>query len=222
MKCIFVSDFHTHSIETPPGDLLIVAGDMTMRGADSELQWFKKWLEIQPQRHKVWVAGNHDRGLERDPARAEAIAKETATIYLNDSFTEVGGLRIWGSPITPRFYNWAFMRDRGPAIREHWEQIPEGLDILITHGPPYGCLDQTPLGEHVGCEELYDVIANKLKRPPRYHVFGHIHDGYGRNRLELGDGRVVEQINAAICDEHYQAVHPVIALDIPLVGAPPV
>src|SRR5277367_5600211 len=183
MKCVAVSDFHLRDVETPPADLLLVGGDMTMIGASHELDWFTEWLKRQPQKHKVWIAGNHEISIERFPDLAKDIARQTNTIYLNDELVEIEGVKIWGSPITPWFCDWAFNRRRGMEIRQHWNKIPEDLDILITHGPPHGFLDLIESGEAVGCEELYDVIAHKLAKPPGFHIFGHIHSGHGRAQL---------------------------------------
>ena len=106
------------------------------------------------------------------------------------------------------------MEDRGESIRRHWQMIPEQLDILITHGPPYGVLDTTASGEHAGCEELYETLTSRLAKPPRYHIFGHIHESYGRTHLDLADRGAVELINASICDLYYRPTHPVTTFEI--------
>ncbi|OJK02728.1 hypothetical protein ASPACDRAFT_57721 [Aspergillus aculeatus ATCC 16872] len=63
---------------------------------------------------------------------------------------------------------------------------PEGIDIVITHGPPYGILDQVvPNHVSVGCEHLYRAVK---RARPRLHVFGHIHEGYGAMRREWSTG----------------------------------
>jgi Icc-related predicted phosphoesterase len=214
MKCVAVSDIHMRDVQTPEADLLIIAGDMTFRGTPSELAWFEAWLERQPQKHKVWIAGNHELGIEREPERALAIARRTGTIYLDDSATEVEGVRIWGSPVTPWFMDWAYNRRRGAEIRQHWMAIPEDLDILITHGPPMGYGDLLISGEHVGCEELLEVIEQKLKKPPRYHICGHLHYGYGRAILRRADGQNIEVINAASCNDDYKAVNAPVLFEV--------
>jgi Icc-related predicted phosphoesterase len=56
-------------------------------------------------------------------------------------------------------------------------QIPQDIDILISHGPPFGILDTAPIsGLHEGCRELLDA-ATRVR--PKLHVFGHIHTAYG-------------------------------------------
>ncbi len=120
MKCVAVSDIHMRDVRTPSADLLIVSGDMTMKGTPEEMSWFGSWLDRQPAKHKVWIAGNHEMGIEETPDLAIRIAFETDSIYLNDSEVEIEGVRIWGSPITPAFYDWAFNRKRGSEIRQHY------------------------------------------------------------------------------------------------------
>ena len=213
MKCIAVSDIHLKDIKTPEADLLIVAGDMTMTGEANQIEWFCQWLYSQPQKNKVWIAGNHDFDFEREAKLGEKIAEKTDSVYLNDSEVVIDGVKIWGSPITPEFHHWAFNRSRGFEIRKHWNAIPENVDILITHGPPLGYLDAVE-DEHVGCEDLLNKIQYELKHPPRYHVFGHIHEGYGRSSIKREDGKVVELINASSCDRKYNPVNPPIEFEV--------
>ncbi len=82
----------------------------------------------------------------------------------------------------------------------------EGVEILLTHGPPMGILDRTYRGEHVGCEELTAAVARVR---PKLHVFGHIHECAGEL---VQDG--VRYVNAAICDLRYQPVLPPIVVDL--------
>jgi Icc-related predicted phosphoesterase len=76
---------------------------------------------------------------------------------------ELEGLRIWGSPWQPEFQNWAFNLNRGPEIRKKWDMIPEGIDILVTHGPPKGHGGVTFDGFDAGCEDLLHVITKRVK-----------------------------------------------------------
>jgi Icc-related predicted phosphoesterase len=214
MKCVAVSDMHLKEVATPEADMLLVAGDMTMTGAGAELAWFEDWLTRQPQKLKVWIAGNHELGLEANPDWAARMAQRTNTIYLEDSGIEVAGVSIWGSPVSPWFFDWAFNRQRGADIRKHWQLIPEGTDILMTHGPPHGHLDFNYHGEHLGCADLIDVIENQLSYPPQVMIFGHIHYAYGVELLKRPDGKVIKLINASNCNEQYSAVNPPVVFEI--------
>ena len=88
----------------------------------------------------------------------------------------------------------------GKRIRGKWDLIPEGTDILITHGPPYGIGDLTARGDKAGCQNLLEVVE-KLK--PDLHIFGHIHEGFGVSY----NGKTTF-INASSCDQLYQPVNP--------------
>ena len=76
------------------------------------------------------------------------------------------------------------MKPRGPPLAAVWAKIPYGLDVLVTHGPPCGVLDDATAyrggswaGPDLnGCQDLADRVA--LVRP-RIHVFGHIHGQRG-------------------------------------------
>jgi len=202
MKFVFISDTHSlhEQVKVPAGDVLVHAGDFSMRGALPEVSAFLDWFEAQPHRYKVLVAGNHDFLAEREPGIFRALLPESV-IYLENSGVEIGGLRLWGSPITPWFFDWAFNRHRGADIRPYWEAIPPGTDMLITHGPPYSILDEVLRDPRpVGCRDLLHRIEEIR---PRVHVFGHIHEGYGQ--LER-DGTLF--INAASVDVRYKPVNP--------------
>ena len=100
--------------------------------------------------------------------------------YLYNRAVTIEGITFYGSPHTPRFFDWAFMYDP-PDSKKIWEKIPHETNVLITHGPPYGVLDQCPnqqgVMESVGCPELLAAVQN---RPAiQLHLFGHIHEGYG-------------------------------------------
>lgn len=206
MRIVCLSDTHDlhGDLAVPDGDLLLHAGDATMSGTPQQIEAFDDWLARQPHRHKVVIAGNHDWGFQRTPARARALLRHAT--YLEDSLAEVDGLRIWGSPWQPWFYDWAFNLERGPQIAAKWALIPDGIDVLVTHGPPLGILDRTSRGEAVGCADLLAAI-DRVR--PRLHVFGHIHEAYGR--LER-DGCLF--VNASNCSERYRPVQPPIVVDL--------
>jgi Icc-related predicted phosphoesterase len=169
-----------HALRVPEADVLVHAGDFTRHGARHEALEFLSWLEAQPALHKLLVAGNHDRCSEAEP---EWFARETAArgiVLLDDSEITIEGVRFWGSPVTPRFRNMAYNRERGTEIRRHWEKIPTGIDVLITHGPPRGIGDRMFLGAHVGCDDLRERVG-ELR--PAVHIFGHIHEAFGEHAL---------------------------------------
>jgi len=198
MKLILISDTHNrqHDIDIPNGDILIHAGDVSNRGLKWEVKEFLNWFSNQPHKYKIFIAGNHDFFFEKEHEDEIKNIIPKNVIYLNDSGIEIESIKIWGSPVQPEFYNWAFNRKRGKEIKKHWDLIPLGTDILITHGPPLNILDKTVRGDIVGCEDLLNAV-NKIK--PKIHVFGHIHEDYGI--LKKNDTTF---INASILNERYR------------------
>lgn len=203
MRLVLISD--THGLHNgiqglPDGDVLVHAGDFMNSGRDlADIISFNEWLGEQPFKRRVVCCGNHDRYFEDPPSMARKHL--TNATYLENSGTQIDGISIWGSPYTPEFMNWAFMYPRGVAATRYWDQIPANLDVLITHGPPFGILDQTvPSGSHLGCEELLKAVEEKQ---PRVHVFGHIHGGAG----ESSNG-TTRFVNAAYLNERYKPLDP--------------
>ncbi len=206
MKIVCLSDTHgVHDeITVPDGDLLLHAGDLSKRGKEHEISAFNSWLGTLPHPYKVIVAGNHDFMFEHQAAQAEALI--THALYLKNTSIEIEGLKIWGSPITPWFYDWAFNRQRGADIRRYWETIPTGIDILITHGPPQGILDTTIHGSQVGCADLLEHV---FRVKPKVHLFGHIHEGYGQ--VTIDD---ILFVNASTLNVNYKPVNEAIVLEL--------
>ena len=209
MRIVLLSDTHTHQgLSIPAGDVLVHAGDATSTGTPDEVERFLQWFDAQPHRRRLFIAGNHDWLFQRQPDRAaRMLAGHPGITYLQDAGVEIDGLRFYGSPWQPEFCQWAFnLPRRGQALREVWARIPEGTEVLITHGPPHGTLDQVRGGLHLGCEDLAARVAAVR---PRLHVFGHIHDGFGVRR----SGKTVF-VNASTCDEAYRPINPPVIVDL--------
>lgn len=200
MIIIAISDTHgmNQSLQIPNGDILIHAGDLCNHGTLEEVIDFNNFLSTLPHPHKIVIAGNHDFCFEKDRKACEEIL--TNCIYLQDQAVTIDGVKFYGSPWQPWFYDWAFNLERGPEIRAKWELIPADTDVLITHGPPFGIGDLTARGDQAGCQDLLEVVE-KIK--PEVHIFGHIHEGYGTTTK----GKTTF-INASICDQLYQPVNP--------------
>lgn len=106
-----------------------------------EVMAFIEWYKHVPVKHKIYVAGNHDSSIENKMVEASDFA-EAGITYLENSEVTIDGVKFWGSPYTPTFGDWAFMKARD-KIYKVWAQIPEDVNVLITHGPPLGVLDLT-------------------------------------------------------------------------------
>jgi Icc-related predicted phosphoesterase len=177
MRIVAIADTHTYERKlrtVPDGDLLIHAGDMLRRGTLHELALFSAWLQTLPHTHKVVVAGNDDRCFLQDQDEAlEILGSEV--VYLQDNGHIIHGLRLWGSPWQPDYKDGAFNLPRGAALRDKWALIPEGIDVLITHGPPRAIGDRSLSGS-IGCDDLRAAVH---ALHPILHLFGHVHGDGG-------------------------------------------
>lgn len=190
-------------------DVLLHAGDFTSSGTIAQTKAFLEWFSKQPAKHKIFISGNHD-FLDQDQSSLfnDLVAEYPGLVYLRDEGTEIDGLRIWGRPWTPRFFDWAFMSDPGSNhMRSTLQVIPEGIDILLTHGPAKGILDMTIRGERVGCEDMLEALD---RIQPKYVVCGHIHESAG---VLVKDG--VTHVNAATLSERYIHKNQPIIIEIP-------
>jgi Icc-related predicted phosphoesterase len=217
------------------GNLLLHAGDFSFNGYKHEYERYINWLHKMKSRydHVATICGNHEVEIETKYHEDFVAMCQSAGIhYLEDSGVELEGIKIWGSPVTPWFFDWAWnrsIRDDGlvyepprsygsgrtksvPHIKPHWDKIPLDTNILITHGPPYGILDElvfpdgTPKGQFVGCPHLLEKI--KTLKELDIHIFGHIHCQHGQKHI---DG--VSYYNASICDEMYSPSNPVTRIE---------
>ena len=98
-------------------------------------------------------------------------------------------------------------------IKKAWDLIPNDTEIVITHGPPLGFGDigydeVERKDDFSGCLDLYEAISQRIK--PKYHVFGHNHEGYGMTT----DG-VTKYINAASVNTFRKPANKPIVFDLP-------
>lgn len=205
-KIVLISDTHNNYPKLPEGDILIHAGDFSGRGSVKETVNFLRWFESQPHAVKIFISGNHDFLAYKDYHLFKSLVHDNI-IYLQDELIEIEGIKIYGTPWTNIFYNWAFM-GTPEEMKQRFDRIPDDTDILITHGPAYGILDQITPGKssNLGSKELQD----RLKQiNPTLVVFGHIHGGFGHLNI---NGTIFA--NASICTEQYDPINPPIVLEI--------
>jgi len=189
VQVVCISDTHNKTPALPNGDILLHAGDLTVKGTFAELQAQIDWLNAQPHAHKIVIGGNHDYLLDsefvaRAPERISVSEGEGAAdlrwgrvVYLQDRAVTVKvrdrDIKVYGCPWTPMSGNWAFQY---PPIRDVWrEAVPVDTEILVSHGPPRGHLDRYVIDR--GCGWLLQTLGRVR---PKLVVFGHIHDGHGR------------------------------------------
>lgn len=221
MKILAISDQHGHFFDIPPCDVLIVAGDLcpdviggqsARNDPERQLRWFRtmwlSWRYQQPARHCIVTWGNHDYGGELLRNAVDGYGAEgKQTIIACDNLVQIPGLSVYLTPWSNAFMRWAFMKEPTKLAR-YYENIPEGVDVLVSHQPPMGygsqCRYCDPRDgqwktEHVGSVELLAAIQ---RTKPRAVVCGHVHSGYGTYDC---DG--IPVYNVSVVDEGYSLVH---------------
>lgn len=204
MRVVCMSCTHQQHwrLEVPDGDVLIHAGDATHFGTATQLSAFGNWMAGLPHAHKVFVPGNHDRLFEKNPALARSLLP--GVFVLIDEELRMENLRIYGTPWTKPFMHWSFMTTEH-SLREIYQKIPAGTDILVTHNPPHGLFDLTIEGGHEGSPALARRVEEVR---PRLHVFGHIHEAAG---IFVAD-RI--SVNACVTDETSRLAREPFVIDI--------
>lgn len=215
MRILHLSDTHGHHEMIPESrfkdvDMVIVSGDAgnyrDVEYNETEIIQFLEWFAEVPVKDKLYVAGNHDSSIEVGSIGKQQFL-EYGVIYLEDESIEFklgdGKLKIYGSPYTPTFGNWSFMKARH-KLHEVWKKIPNDVDILITHGPPQSILDLAyefdgSTIKQCGCSALLKRVK---EIEPMYHLFGHIHNSYdgkliNSGRTQLSDCKT-EFINSSV------------------------
>mmetsp|Transcript_3017 Transcript_3017/g.6360 ORF Transcript_3017/g.6360 Transcript_3017/m.6360 type:complete len:318 (+) Transcript_3017:124-1077(+) len=218
----------------PEGDVLLHAGDFSNVGSKKDLDNFLDFLSAAERKYSdvIFIAGNHDLSLDTEfynrhwqrfhrsklpddtvPLWFETLRRRCPkTKYLQDSSctTSVGGLTVYGSPWQPEFGDWAFNLQRGTSCAAKWNRIPDGVDVLMTHGPPLGRGDLCqPNKNRAGCENLLEQIQTRIK--PSCHVFGHIHEDAG-----YSSDATTTYINASTCTLCYRPTNPATVFDLPV------
>jgi Icc-related predicted phosphoesterase len=182
MKIWHISDSHTYHnlLDVPENvDMVIFSGDCSNPRNPylnkPEVEGFLVWYESLPIPVKIFVAGNHDTSIEKNLITKLDFGSK-GIIYLENDFTIVNGLKIWGSPITPTFGDWAFMKARHKT-HDLWQQIPDDTDIVVVHGPPATMLDLS-YNRKNELEFCGDSALRKriIDINPKLCLFGHIHN----------------------------------------------
>lgn len=205
LKVVCISDTHEqlHNVTVPDGDVLIHAGDFTNNGKREELIKFNEEMTRFPHKYKLVVAGNHELGFDHDENQSDRQDQDkglgtedgynllTNVTYLQDKEVVIDGIKFFGSSYHP-LRGFPFYRTRASELKECWRAVPNDTDVLITHTPPLGYLDQFG-EERWGCRDLLQTVE-RIK--PAYHIFGHVHERHGC----LFNGNTYF-INAAQCNK---------------------
>lgn len=213
MKIWHISDTHTyHELLTVPEDIDIVifSGDCSNPrdpyNNEPEVRDFIHWYKGLPIKHKIFVAGNHDSSIEKGLIKKIDFTSYNIH-YLENDYINIEGFKIFGSPYTPTFGNWSFMKTRD-KMDKLWSKVDEDVDIFVVHGPPKTILDlsynRDHILEHCGCNALKRHILNRIK--PKLCLFGHIHnneDIINAGILKLSDYNTTFSNGSVVTDRRF-------------------
>lgn len=227
MKIAAISDTHGVFLDDTMFDLkdkgidvLLIAGDTVdlhvQRSIEKSRDYYKSsfipWTKTLDVKHIVMVGGNHDFFLEAKPDDFKNMIIGTNITYLQNSYFEIDGITIFGTPLCHKFYNWAFMPDNETQI-DLFEHTMDNrkIDIFLSHDAPYGCSDicwGSPWNhEHIGSEVIRDVV---LAKDPTYMIHGHLHSSNHEEEL-LGNTKVY---NVSVLDEDYRVKYKPLIFEI--------
>ena len=107
-------------------------------------------------------------------------------------------VNVYASPYTPEFCDYGFAykqnedRFNAPGFglsdakniasrpMPSFSSSQAPIHICVTHGPPFGRLDEAGKGNNVGCPHLLRAV---MRARPLLHCFGHIHEGWGAEHI---------------------------------------
>lgn len=181
LKMVIMSDTHGYHRNLKPlaGDVLIHSGDFVeaFGGDFSGLQDIDEWFSTLDFESILCTGGNHDFSIEQRLKRGKVPLKNA--VFLQDTLLELSGYRFYGAPWVPDLSGWAFYQD-SRGLKQKWLQIPDEVDVLITHTPPQKILDlPTHSRRHLGCQYLSKRVE---EIQPTIHCFGHVHASYGQTK----------------------------------------
>ncbi|CAF3860345.1 unnamed protein product [Rotaria sordida] len=203
LRFVCVSDTHNNldRIVIPNGDVFVHCGDAVNHYTCwRDLPRFNEFVGKLPHKHKLFISGNHCVVL--DPKRPDLSQQilENMT-YIQDQLVDIEGVSIYGSPWRPRrgriYPSEAFGYDAADIQADIWSKIPENIDILLTHSPPYSVRDYDPSHEErLGCPGLLHEVITRVK--PRIHLFGHVHSDWGVSVYKSDENSTLEQSNTIL------------------------
>lgn len=213
MRIVTLSDTHGYhyyigktSPSLPEGDVIVHAGDFTGRGKLYEMIEFAKWFGGLDYERAICIAGNHDEVAENMGYEAtKDLFWEHGVIYLCDSECIIEGIKFYGTPYVPEFCGWSFM-EYEYQLEKRYAKILRDTDVLITHGPAWGILDNQAYDlDFKNTGEIIRTGSKALLPYVNYidlsaHIFGHIHEGRGR---------IANQVNASFLDLNYNPYNKV-------------
>ena len=198
------ADLHGWLPPVPPCDLLLIAGDICP--PKDQRAWldttFREWLRRSPATHVVGTWGNNDVVAQRGDA------PELPCTFLVDAVVSRAGLRIYGAPWTTgiSYERWA-LQEEDDLLEGLDRRVPEKLDVLLTHIPPFGLLDRDKRGISNGSRAL---LAEIDRVRPAVTICGHVHASRGHYTFPWGGH--LYNVAAQLRKPHRDAV---VSLELP-------
>ena len=223
VRIVLISDTHNRHkmLEMPEGDILIHAGDFTNNGTEQEIGEFDGWLASLDYQHKIVVPGNHDTGMDEKALLVQDANQESVQVaelanatVLRGEMVEVMGLRVFGMPDTLDLGCdwWAFGAATDEELRERAGEIPSaGVDVLVSHSPPWGIGDTSRTGKHCGSRGLREVVLG-APQPPKLWAFGHVH--YCGGCAYMAKGTETLMVNVASLLRSVEGLRQPVVVDI--------
>jgi Icc-related predicted phosphoesterase len=217
MRILHISDTHaSHYLLNIPKniDMIIHSGDESnyyeFYKNEIECRDFMEWFGSLNIKYKILIAGNHSAFIAKNTREFKKLCQEKNVIYLENEGIEIEGIKIWGSPYSPTFGNWYFMKSRD-KMHKIWENIPEDTDILVTHTPPKGCLDLSHNKEgkleFCGCTNLLKHI---FRVEPKLSLYGHIHNSntgiFNAGQMKLANLNTIFSNGSCVTDGKFGQV----------------
>ena len=226
MKICAISDLHGLLPEIEPCELVCICGDISplnIQASSSKMRrWlfnkFLPWATLLPCDKVIFIAGNHDLSFNNLDFMQSIFSKDRKVTYLfheNYTYTSKEGKEysIFGTPYCQLFGNWAFM-EMNSILDNLYKDIPENLDILLTHDQPYGYGDillqencMWANGSHIGNKPLAKAV---LKKQPKHMFTGHLHSTE-HSCVEIG---ITKRYNVSLKDENYNSVYEPLYIEI--------
>lgn len=210
LKIVAISDTHEYhrKISLPDADVLIHCGDWTYRGESETYLDAFNWLVDQSKRYKhiIVIMGNHDFNHQYfvDLIKNSNISN---IHYLENSGVEIEGTKFFGCPFVPNLPNWAF-----PEYPGCYDKIPDDTQILISHAPVKGILDNN--SKQYGSSYLRQVVDKLMENRLTHFFNGHIHESYGIKEITNSKNKPITFINASTCNLQYKPIHPAVIVEI--------
>ena len=227
VSIVAVSDLHGElgglAESARDADILVLAGDIqpAQMGVDSGA-WFRGVfypMVAEIGCEVVAICGNHDFHLANALNRADGMKGAPPNFHLlMDSGIELMGLKFWGSPWCPWINGRWYFEEDDEDIFDRFNQMPQGIDVLLTHTPPRLQTKKGDAGhqndidvslecggcEHFGSASLLDVVKRKS---PSVLFCGHIHSGSHAPAIVTGDTRNTVCYNVSRLDEAYRIAY---------------